>query len=219
MILIVPVLNRYDLLNRMIESIDKKIYKLLVIDNGAETSGTNQQIVCNNPLVEDLHVLPMPNNMGVAASWNLGIKLLPFEPVWFFSSADTVYEPGALEELSKAKPNEISLAADFPYWQTFAIGQEVVSKIGLFDESIYPIYFEDTEYIWRAENAGISVTRLSVKTKHDNSSTIKSNQSYNSQNDRTYASNRQYFAAKQARKDFSAGHWDLNRVRSNFWQG
>lgn len=218
MILIVPVLNRYDLLNRMIRSIDKKIYKLLVIDNGADSSEPNDQIICDNPFVEDLHVLPMPNNLGVAASWNLGIKLLPHEPVWFFSSADTVYEPGALEELSKAKTNEISLAADFPYWQTFAIGEEVVKKIGLFDESIYPIYFEDTEYIWRAENAGINLIRLPVKTHHDNSSTIKSNSNYNVQNDRTYSSNKQYFAAKQAEGDNTAGQWDLERVRSNFWQ-
>jgi GT2 family glycosyltransferase len=219
MILIVPVLNRYDLLNRMIRSIDKKIYKLLVIDNGAETSAANDQIVCDNPMVEDLHVLPMPNNLGVGASWNLGIKLLPFEPVWFFSSADTVYEPGALEELSKAKTDEISLAADFPYWQTFAIGQEVVKKIGLFDESIYPIYFEDTEYIWRAENAGINLVRLNVKTHHDNSSTIKSDANYSTQNDRTYSSNRQYFSDKKARSDYSPGQWNLDRVRSNFWQG
>ena len=90
MILIVPVLNRYDLLNRMIRSIDKKIYKLLVIDNGAETSAANDQIVCDNPMVEDLHVLPMPNNLGVGASWNLGIKLLPFEPVWFFRDRKSV---------------------------------------------------------------------------------------------------------------------------------
>ena len=32
--LIVPVLNRYDLLNRMIASIDHPIEMLLVIDNG-----------------------------------------------------------------------------------------------------------------------------------------------------------------------------------------
>jgi len=219
MILIVPVLNRYDLLNRMIRSIDKKIYKLLIIDNGAETSETNEQIVCDNPLVEDLHVLPMPNNLGVAASWNLGIKLLPFEPVWFFSSADTVYEPGALEELSKAKTNEISLAADFPYWQTFAIGEEVVKKIGLFDESIYPIYFEDTEYIWRAEKAGVPMVRLNVQTKHDNSSTIKSNAAFSNRNNETYSSNQKYFNEKKSRADYSSGHWDLNRVRSNFWHG
>jgi len=203
----------------MIRSIDKRVYKLLIIDNGAESSEANDQIVCDNPLVEDLHVLSMPNNLGVAASWNLGIKLLPFEPVWFFSSADTVYEPGALEELSKAKTNEISLAADFPYWQTFAIGEEVVRRIGLFDESIYPIYFEDIEYMWRAEKAGIAITRLNVQTKHDNSSTIKSNPAFSNRNNVTFSSNQAYFKEKKSRSDYSSGEWNLNRVRSNFWHG
>ena len=33
--LIVPVLNRYDLLQRMLDSVDVKVEHLLVIDNGA----------------------------------------------------------------------------------------------------------------------------------------------------------------------------------------
>ena len=98
--LIVPVLNCYDLLQRMVDSIDYPLEMLVVIDNG-----DNLQELCVPDCVNELRVLPMPTNQGVAGSWNLGIKLLPFEAVWFFSSADTVYKPGALAELAKAKPS------------------------------------------------------------------------------------------------------------------
>ena len=207
--LIVPVLNRYDLLQRMVLSIDFAIEELLIIDNGNALEGlqTNEQ-------VKKLTILPMPSNQGVAGSWNLGIKCFPFEPVWFFSSADTVYQPGALEELSKAKTDRITLTSRFPHWQTFAIGEEVVRSIGLFDESIFPIYFEDNDYTRRAGIAGIETDRIEIEVEHDNSSTINSDAHYMNRNGSTFVSNMDYYNSKQPE---SEGRWDLDRRRKNEW--
>jgi GT2 family glycosyltransferase len=207
--LIVPVLNRYDLLQRMVLSIDFPIEELLIIDNGnaLEALQTNEH-------VNKLTILPMPSNQGVAGSWNLGIKCFPFEPVWFFSSADTVYQPGALEKLSKAKPDRITLTARFPHWQTFAIGEEVVRSIGLFDESIFPIYFEDNDYTRRAGIAGIETDRIEIEVDHDNSSTINSDAHYMNRNGSTFVSNMDYYNSKQPE---SEGRWDLDRRRKNEW--
>lgn len=208
--LTVPVLNRYDLLQRMVNSIDYEIEHLLVIDNGAEL-----QTLKTNEHVKELTILKMPSNQGVAGSWNLGIKCFPFESVWFFSSADTVYLAGALEALSKASPEKITLAAQFPHWQTFGIGEDAVKKIGLFDESIYPIYFEDNDYMRRADIAGVEIERLEIPLQHDNSSTINSDNNLKAQNNRTFISNQQYFQAKQPQDE---GRWNLNRRRVNNWQ-
>lgn len=208
--LIVPVLNRYDLLQRMINSIDYEIEHLLIIDNGAEL-----ETLSTNEYVKKLTILKMPSNQGVAGSWNLGIKCFPFEPVWFFSSADTVYLAGALEALSKASAEKITLAAQFPHWQTFGIGEDAVRKIGLFDESIYPIYFEDNDYMRRADIAGVEIERLEIPLQHDNSSTINSDNNLKMQNNRTFSSNQQYFQSKQPEDE---GRWDLNRRRANNWQ-
>jgi len=207
--LIVPVLNRYDLLQRMIRSIDYDIDYLLIIDNG----GGLDEIEINDH-IREVSVLKMPSNQGVAGSWNLGIKFLPFEPVWFFSSADTVYKEGALAKLAEAKSDRITLAADFPHWQTFAIGEGAVRKIGLFDESIYPIYFEDNDYMRRADLAGVEIERIELPLGHDNSSTINSDNNYKSQNNRTFASNQQYFDIKNPADE---GRWDLDRRRANNW--
>ena len=207
--LIVPVLNRYDLLQRMVSSIDYPIEHLLIIDNGR---GLEPLEI--NDFIEEVTVLPMPTNQGVAGSWNLGIKLLPFEPVWFFSSADTVYLPGALAKLAEAKPDEITLAASFPYWQTFAIGEEVVRRIGLFDENLYPIYFEDNDYMKRAAEVGITENRIDIPLWHENSATIHSDPNLARQNSRTFIDNSSYFESKTQ----GLWHWSLDRRRNNYWQ-
>lgn len=194
----------------MINSIDYEIEHLLIIDNGAEL-----ETLSTNEYVKKLTILKMPSNQGVAGSWNLGIKCFPFEPVWFFSSADTVYLAGALEALSKASAEKITLAAQFPHWQTFGIGEDAVRKIGLFDESIYPIYFEDNDYMRRADIAGVEIERLEIPLQHDNSSTINSDNNLKMQNNRTFSSNQQYFQSKQPEDE---GRWDLNRRRANNWQ-
>jgi GT2 family glycosyltransferase len=195
----------------MVNSIDFPL-ELLIIDNG------DALIHLDTPEQVSLRIIRMPSNQGVAGSWNLGIKLYPFEKVWFFSSADTQYKPGALQELSQAAEDAITLTHQFPYWNTFAIGQEVVKKIGLFDESIYPIYFEDTEYTWRANAAGIKIEHKTIETHHDNSSTINSDLKLMAQNSKTFRSNEMYFASKQNNNDYSEGRWDLIRRRENNWQ-
>jgi GT2 family glycosyltransferase len=210
--LIVPVLNRYDLLVRMIDSVDYPIEHLLVIDNGGELTSLPQ-----GDFIHNLHVLNMPSNLGVASSWNLGIKSFWGHDRWFFASNDMWFKPGALETLSTARRDEISLAGDFPFWQTFCVGDEALSKLGLFDEGFFPAYFEDTEYKRRAEHFGVNVRLLEVDTGHDNSSTINSDPVYRSQNSRTYDNNQRYFDQKIAKNDFGPGNWLLERRRQNAW--
>lgn len=206
--LIVPVLNRYDLLNRMISSIDYPIEMLLVIDNGK----ADVELV-TNPLIQEVRRLHMPTNQGVSGSWNLGIKLLPFEPVWFFSSADTEYNPGALAGLAEAKTDAVTLCKSFPHWQTFAIGEQVVRQVGLFDENLFPIYFEDNDYMKRCIQAHITIRYADLAVNHDNSSTINSDPKLFDQNRRTFSNNETYFKQKYA----GLWHWDLDRRRQNYW--
>lgn len=210
--LIVPVLNRYDLLQRMVQSIDYPIDELLIIDNGDKLTALEVP-----RLVGNLRILRMPSNLGVAASWNLGIKLYPEEKVWFFSSADMVYGAGALERLSEANWDEITLCRQFPHWQSFGIGEWVVRKIGLFDENYYPIYYEDTDYIYRAVGEAITIRRLDIPTQHDNSSTINSDPTLAEANRQTFSANGSYFDAKVERNDRSAGRYDLDRRRKHQW--
>jgi len=64
--LIVPVLNRYDLLDRMLGSIDYPVYELLIVDNGGEL----ERIRYNDNII-NVNILNMPESWGgcVMESW------------------------------------------------------------------------------------------------------------------------------------------------------
>jgi GT2 family glycosyltransferase len=214
--LIIPVLNRYDLLERMLQSIDYPIAHLLIIDNGA--SQVEEDLEVHVPACVDMTTyLPMPSNLGVAGSWNLGIKLFPMDNRWTFASNDMWFEPGELEKLAWASPSELTLINTFPYWHAFCIGEKVVEKIGLMDEAIFPAFCEDNDYQRRVEHHGIPITLLDIHTGHDNSSTIHSDSAYRFANNRTFPDNRAYYERKQREGDFTQGSWSLTRRRQNNW--
>jgi len=211
--LIVPVLNRYDLLQRMLSSIDYPIRHLFIIDNGDGP----EEVLEIPDWVREVTYSPVPSNLGVAASWNLGIKSFPEHNRWFFASNDIYFEKGALETLSSARTDEVTLCEVFPYFQTFVIGEEVIEKVGLFDEIYYPAYWEDTDFLRRVENAGLSVKHLRVFVGHDNSSTIQSDPKLQKNNKRTYETNGDIFRVKKDSKDYSVYGWSLSARRLNAW--
>jgi glycosyltransferase involved in cell wall biosynthesis len=212
--LIVPVLNRYDLLQRMLNSVDVPVDHLLIIDNGASLQ-TALTLDLGDNFKKVTH-LPMPANLGVSGSWNLGIKSFPYAQRWFIVSNDVVFEPGALEKLSQARRDEITLTGAAPHWQAFALGDEAVSDIGLFDESLFPAYFEDNDYSRRAEFVGVNIRLLDLKIRHDNSSTIKAG--YIEKNAVTYSKNEKHYQSKMDSNDYSAGSWSLDIRRENGWE-
>jgi GT2 family glycosyltransferase len=208
--LIVPVLNRYDLLQRMLDSVDVAVDHLLVIDNG-----TGANLIFNENF-KKVTVLDMPANQGVAGSWNLGIKSFPYAQRWFIVSNDVVFEPGALEQLSQARRDEITLTGEAPHWQAFVLGDEAVNDIGLFDESLFPAYFEDNDYTRRAEFVGVNIRLVDIKARHDNSSTIKAG--YMDKNAQTYSRNERHYQSKIDSNDYTAGGWSLEIRRANGWE-
>ena len=216
--LIVPVLNRYDLLQRMLSSIDYPVRHLLVIDNGASMVLEDMEVDVPD-CVEFTTYLPMPANLGVAASWNLGIKSFPYDDRWFFASNDVVFKPGALERLCEARTDEITLSKMFPHWHAFSVGYEAVRRLGLFDEAFFPAYFEDNDYNTRANRFGVSVRKLDIPADHDNSSTLKSDPVFQALNGDTFARNQAYYQAKIKHQNFGPGGWDVERRRVNGWEG
>jgi GT2 family glycosyltransferase len=210
--LIVPVLNRYDLLQRMLDSVDVPVEHLLIIDNGLGTD----TLELSDKFAKVTH-LRMPANLGVAGSWNLGIKSFPYAHRWFIVSNDVVFRSGALEKLATARRDEITLTADAPNWQAFALGDEAVTDLGLFDEcGFYPAYFEDNDYMRRAQFAGVNIRKLDLDLTHDNSSTIKAG--YQSKNDKTFFANHRLYQAKVDSDDYTAGTYSLQIRRENGWE-
>jgi len=165
-LLVVPTLTRHDLLDRMLRSVDSAVKRLVVLDN----SGRGVDIP-DGPW-EQADVFAMPSNLGVAASWNLAIRMGHRHPWVMVCSDDMWWPPNAMHEFEDLSgENRIVLSSTWPYWCAFTIGMGVVSEVGLFDEGYYPAYYEDTEYErrMRAHN----VEKVSgPQVGHDNSSTL-----------------------------------------------
>ena len=212
--LIVPVLNRYDLLNRMLDSLDYPIRDLLIIDNGDfyRSAGLGREL----PTVENVRILVLPSNLGVAASWNLGIKLFPHDSRWFFASNDMWFKPGGLQSLSEATEGALTLSDAFPHFHTFAVGEAIVRAVGLFDERYYPAFFEDTDMVFRIEQAKLPINRITIAAGHDNSSTIHSNTNFRAQNQRTFDVNSSLYHRKK-RDGNTSWSYDLDRRRAGEW--
>lgn len=211
--MVVPVLTRYDLLDRMIKSINYPVKDLIIIDNGAKQ--TDWSPTWNNWISKTWH-LKFPSNLGVASSWNLGIKSLPMSDYWLITNFDVEWGGDSLKMFSElSMPEKLVLSNGSPEWCAFSIGWKVVDKVGLFDESLHPAYFEDDDYQRRIANAGMEIVRSFIPIAHDNSSTL--NSGFQQENNVTFRNNAEYYQKKQNENDHSSGEWSIRRRRQNSW--
>jgi len=211
--MIVPVLIRHDLLDRMIMSINYPIRDLVIIDNGPQFE---YEPTWNN-WVHKVHHIKIPYNLGVASSWNLGIKSLPYSDYWLITGFDNEWGGESLARFDEeSDPNRLVLSGGAPVWTAFSLGWKVVDKVGLFDEALHPAYCEDNDYEWRCGFTDVEVVQSHIPVAHDNSSTLHAG--FSSKNEKTFASNTQYYRNKREVNAAVEGHWSIRRRRANGWE-
>jgi len=211
--LIVPVLAKHELLDQMLASIDYPINTLVVIDNDRHS---NWQMPKLNQVKEAFY-LKMPSNLGVATSWNLGIKATPHSDYWLIANFDARFSAGALASFASASSHDRVILAHSPQpWCAFTIGSTVIEKVGLFDEALHPAYFEDNDMGRRCAYWGIAVGSGDARVAHNNSSTLQAG--YEAANAQTFPDNAQYYKVKCERQDYSSGEWSITRRRLNEWK-
>jgi len=166
--MIVPTLIHYDLLQRMLDSVDYPLGHLIVIDNGGHCPNLTSP-------ADRTSILRMPSNLGVPSSWNLGIKLEPSAPYWVIASDDIIYEPGKLAQI----PDLITDAfvcdcAHELRFASFALSDTVVEQVGIFDEYFWPGVGEDVQYHARMRQHQIPRRCLPHLYTHDVGATCNS---------------------------------------------
>lgn len=207
-VLIVPILNRYDLLEEMLNSINYPIDNILIIDNGGQFKTD-----------KNIKVLNMPANLGLSAAWNLGIKCYPNAKYWLFASADTKWGESSLQEIdSLSGPDKLILTNDA--YGCFSVGENIIDKIGLFDEYFYPIYFEDNDFHERVarfcpENTIVSTSIQAAPEV--GSQTINSDDKLKNINHDTFVKNQEYYKYKQTTNFEISKPWSLSRRRDHEW--
>jgi GT2 family glycosyltransferase len=208
-VLIVPILNRYDLLNSMLESINYPIDNILIIDNGGQFKTEK----------ENVKVLNMPANLGMSAAWNLGIKCYPHSKYWLFASADTTWSDTALKQIDDLSGSDKLILTNDAYG-CFSVGENVIEKVGIFDEYFYPIYFEDNDFHERVarfcpENTIVS-TDISTAPEMG-SQTINSDENLKNINHETFVKNQEYYKYKQQNNFEISKPWSLSKRRDQEW--
>jgi len=174
-ILVVPTLNRYDGLLRLVQSVEQGSVlprEYLVIDNGGSLIDFLRAE--NKPLPRGRTRIVVPGkNMGVAASWNLGLER--GEELTILAADDCTVEANTLIELfnmADSMPNEgffspMTQNPNHSEWSFFMQRKSLVDHVGLYDEVFWPGYFEDDDYRRRMLLSGFVPCRpKAARIKH-----------------------------------------------------
>jgi hypothetical protein len=143
--------------------------------------------------------------------------LAPFARGWVIVSDDIVFAPGALKDFAgECSPDRLTICEEWPHYQFFGVGEDVVAEVGLFDENFYPANFEDDDYQRRCEVAGVQFEIVNVGHSHVKQGTVHAPE-WAASNAKTYEANERYHDWKYQSDDMTAGEWSLRIRRANDW--
>lgn len=167
----VPVLNRYDLLANLINSInDGSIQpdEICVIDNGGNFTKFIEAMPSNVRVYQY-------GNIGVAGAWNKIIDGLEDNDICVISNDDLEFSTDTYERFCNASGEFISCntVGDLNKFSLFRITKRCIDRAGKFDEEFFPAYFEDNSYQRKMLLSGVVENTIFSNVKHLGSQTIK----------------------------------------------
>jgi len=140
----IPTLNRADLLNPSLQKYqrDFKGIDIHIIDNG------QQELL----KTENTYIHKEDSNLGVAASWNKLCRIIFQKNDWALLINDDIYlgyTPNTVNAaILKSKVGIVQSAFN---WSVILISKKLYEKVGEFDETFFPAYYEDSDYMYRLQ--------------------------------------------------------------------
>lgn len=185
----IPTLNRADLLNQALDNYAKDFPNtfIIIVDNGDQKIYAHPNMILIRP----------EKNIGVAASWNELAKM-----------AFTIKIPNIVllndDVISGKKEKDIAdfIAANADKdlitttgdWCIFILPEKTFLKVGDFDETFFPAYYEDNDYAYRMKLLDMNITHDSYLSPFifRKSMTIQKNWDLN----KDYDKNKNYYIEK-----------------------
>lgn len=96
-------------------------------------------------------------NLGVPASWNMGVDAVlecDASHLVIVSEAIIFGPDGGASWLDELEQHPLGMLSHAPGFHLIALGRPVLERVGRFDESFFPGYYEDNDYLRRMELAG-----------------------------------------------------------------
>lgn len=227
----IPIVNRPDLLSRLLNSLDVQVDTLAIVDNSCvfhrdgDSSGENsverylnalQQL--GHPLVRTITVAKPFRNLGVAASWNHILTSFPECSFALMANNDVAFPPGILAQsmvqLNPSKPQFMPLLREPNSFSAFFLTSLCWDLIGLFDCNFRYAYFEDMDFRDRLKSnpsvewvhdEQIVNTMSSLNQEH--SMTIRSNPKFAGANQLSYALNKMWYLSPRRFRGNTKGIW------------
>jgi GT2 family glycosyltransferase len=147
----IPTLNRWDLLQPalLFYFTDFPNTKIYIVDNGKQD--INSKIKNAN-----LTIFEPSNNLGVSASWNYLCDTIFEENDYAVILNDDIYLGRREHELDNLLTNhKKDFYTSTQDWCSFILPKSTYTKVGKFDIDFYPAYFEDNDYMYRMQLAGL----------------------------------------------------------------
>ena len=166
----IPTISRFDLLSRLITSINEQTRKpdlIFVIDN---SNGGYKKTQDNIEVFKT-------NNLGVAGSWNFMMKKFK-KDLLIIVNDDNKLIPECIEAFEKLylKDPKNGFYSGLTGFSLFSLIPEIaIKKIGFFDEKFFPAYYEDSDYHYRMilnnerfVNSHIQLCEIGINSKSSN---------------------------------------------------
>lgn len=183
--IVIPVFNQLEYTKMCLEKLRGNIHpcvkEIIIVDNGS-TDGTADYLTA----CDGIRVIANPENMGCAVAWNQGVKAASFQWVAILNN-DVIVSSGWLKGLLEFAEKECldivspaSREGEYNYdledyartfsqrmalvsrigiaqGSCFMVRRRVFEKIGHFDENFSIGGSEDTDFYWRAKQAGFKM--------------------------------------------------------------
>jgi hypothetical protein len=140
----IPTLNRADLLNPSLQKYqrDFKGIDIHIIDNG------QQELL----KTENTHIHKEDFNLGVAASWNKLCRIIFQKNDWALLINDDIYLGYTPNTVNAAiLKSRVGIVQSAFNWSVILISKKLYEKVGEFDETFFPAYYEDSDYMYRLQ--------------------------------------------------------------------
>lgn len=155
----VPIVNGAERLEALLGSLDVGVDTLALVDHSSGPGPVRDLLERleseGAPGVERVCVARPFGNAGVAKAWNSILLAFPSVPYALIANHDLVFAPGVLsaviQQVNPAQPQWLPLLSRPAAFSAFVITSLAWNRIGLFDESFIPAYWEDTDYRDRLE--------------------------------------------------------------------
>ena len=221
----VPILNRPDLLERLLASLDHPVATLAIVDNSTVAAGPSAMSTRleaireqGHPLVERISIARPFTNLGVAASWNLILSSFPEASTLLLANNDVQFAPGVLQTaLNRIDPGRAQFLPLLPPphgFSAFLLTAFCWDRLGLFDANFHPAYCEDLDYRDRLQ-ASAAADELDGSFAHPamaalngaHSTTIASDPKLRHHNGISYELNRLWYLSERRLRRDPRGSW------------